>query len=132
MQNESVLCLTRRFSALVVVALSLPLASAFAAVTIPEDRVITPPVELAPASPGFINTLLPIAPTNGLDQRLMPSLNTPASESLITITPGPAVLGIAPGGASGCTMGREGLAASLAQGACAGVVNFPKGDDLLN
>jgi hypothetical protein len=134
MQNESVLRITRRFSALVV-ALSLPLASAFAAVsTVPSESFVPPPV--APERPAFINTLLPIAPTNGLDQRLVPSLSTPAAGSLITVTPGAPLLGIAPGGPGGseaaCTMGRDGLALSLAQGNCAGVVNFPKANDLLN
>jgi hypothetical protein len=134
MQNVSVLRITRHVSALVV-ALSLPLASALAAVsTVPSENFVPPPV--APEPPAIINTLLPIAPTNGLDQRLVPSLSAPASESLITVTPAASILGIAPGGSGGsgsaCIMGREGLAASLAHGGCAGVVTFPKPKDLLD
>jgi len=115
-----------RLSAMLL-ALSLPLFAAGAA-EFPETFV-SPPVMSAPSS--HINLLLPVAPTNGLDQRLVPSLSAPRS-GLITVTPA-AALGVLPGDSpAGCTIGTEGVAIGLARGTCANVANFPKGNDLLN
>jgi hypothetical protein len=110
--------ISRPFLALLL-ASSLPLSSASAFVD--NESFVHVPV----ARP---------APTSGLDQRLVPSLNAPRA-GLITVTPA-AALGVLPGGSggseSGCTIGTEGVAMSLAHGACSGVANFPKVSDLLN
>jgi hypothetical protein len=75
-----------------------------------------------------LNSLLPIAPTNGADQRLGLDLNRPNG---VIVVSGEGVLGLLPGGgAPSCNIGQEGLAASLAT--CASVVNFAKGNDLLD
>lgn len=118
--------------AIVVATVTLAVVSPSRAQEIP-----TTPPQVAPPPPPSVNiaTPLPIAPTNGLDQRLLPSLSTP-QEGLITITPRETpALGVLPGGPGGstsaCTIGREGLALGLAQGSCADVVNFQNRDDLL-
>jgi hypothetical protein len=117
-------------AALTVLALMLATVSPSRAQELP-----TPALQAAPPPPPSFNFPLPIAPTGGLDQRLMPSLSAPR-EGLITIAPGEThMLGIFPGAPGRppdvCTIGREGLAAGLAQGSCAGVVNVPTRDDLL-
>jgi len=121
--------ISRPFLALLL-ASSLPLSSASAFV----DNESFVHVPVARPAPAPLTTPLPIAPTSGLDQRLVPSLNTPRA-GLITVTPASA-LGVLPGGSggseSGCTIGTEGVAMSLAHGACSGVANFPKVSDLLN
>jgi hypothetical protein len=96
-----------------------------------------PPAARAPTAP--ITSPLPIAPTNGLDQRLAPSLNTPPNE-LISVTPAapsPGLQGIIPAGPGGsapdCNIyKKEGLATGLTQDSCANVVNFPRANDILN
>ena len=79
----------------------------------------------------MINPPLPIAPTNGLDQRLASNLTTQPAP-VITVTPPPA-LGVLPGqeGFASCVIGAGGIEAAFGQGGCVNVVNFPASKDLL-
>ena len=85
----------------------------------------------AEAVNAVINPPLPIAPTNGLDQRLASNLTTQPAP-VITVTPPPA-LGVLPGqeGFASCVIGAGGIEAAFGQGGCVNVVNFPASKDLV-